>query len=343
VKETDQGVRVAAFQGLGKIGDASVVLLLAETAAKAAPASSPSSLEEAPGVQEDCRLQDGGERSRGCQREPLPFAGRGGRSGHPGGDRQGAHASQGGIDPHSRGSGDNRGHPCLPSRGDGPRPRNSQCRALALGSTASPADAPALVGLLTQVPTTERPEAARALASVLRRSDTVSLQPVISAYQTAREPALRGALLAVLGQVGREDSLPSLRLALKDGDPEIRRGAILALTQWPTVTPGEDLLDAAQSDASANLQILALRGYIRLVGLEDNRPPAETLRMLSLAMGAAKRSEEKKAVLSLLARINSRGALALVEQAASDPEIAGEAKLAADQIREKLAPARKQQ
>jgi hypothetical protein len=165
----------------------------------------------------------------------------------------------------------------------------------------------------------------------------------MSAYRSTSDVELRGALLTVLAQTGRDESLPVLRTALKDSGADIRRGAILALSEWPTAVPAPDLLDAARNDPSQNLQILSLRGYIRLIGLPDDRPQAETVRLLSEAMGLAKQADEKKAVLALVARINSPQALALAEAAMNDAEVAAEAKLAADRIRQRLRPARKRQ
>jgi hypothetical protein len=176
------------------------------------------------------------------------------------------------------------------------------------------------------------------LSSALRRSDSASVEPVLSAYKSATDAELRGSLLSVLGQVGRNQSLLVLRSALKDSSPEIRRGAIRALSDWPNTTPMNDLAEIASNDPNASFQVLALQGYIRLIGLPDGRPPAETVKMLSEAMSLAKRPDEKRTVLSMLQGINTREALAIAEAAAKDPHVADEAKMAADRIRQRLAP-----
>jgi hypothetical protein len=123
---------------------------------------------------------------------------------------------------------------------------------------------------------------------------------------------------------------------LKDTTPEIRRGAILALSDWPNSTPMPDLLDRARGDSNPAYQILSLQGYLKLIGLPDARTPADTVRMLSDAMSVAKRADEKKSILSMVQRINTPEALALAEGAAKDPEIAAEAKAAADRIRARV-------
>ncbi|MCP5120734.1 MAG: HEAT repeat domain-containing protein, partial [bacterium] len=177
-------------------------------------------------------------------------------------------------------------------------------------------------------------------ASHLKRTVSPTASPDVArpSCRSAPEADIRGSLLVVLGQVAKDESLPLLRGALNDDSPEIRRGAILALSEWPNTIPAPDLLEAAKTQSSIVLQVLSLRGYIQLVGLPENRAPAETLLMLSEAMSVAKRADEKKAILSLLSRVYTEEALALAEETSmKDPEVASEAKLAAEQIRRRLA------
>jgi hypothetical protein len=101
-----------------------------------------------------------------------------------------------------------------------------------------------------------------------------------------------------------------------------------------------DLLGVARSDPGAALQILALQSYLRLAALPSNRTPSQTISLLAEAMKLAKRADEKRTILALAARINSPEALALVESAMQDPDVGAEARVAAEQLRQKLAPAR---
>jgi hypothetical protein len=165
----------------------------------------------------------------------------------------------------------------------------------------------------------------------------------MAAYGSTSDADLRGSLLSVLAQVGKDESLPVLRGALKDANPEIRRGAVRALSDWPNTTPMPDLLEIARSDPNPAFQVLSLQGYIRLAGLPENRTPAETVRLFSEAMSLAKRAEEKRSVLAALQGIVSPEALALAEEASQDPAVAEEAKVAADRIRQRLAPRRRPQ
>jgi hypothetical protein len=104
-----------------------------------------------------------------------------------------------------------------------------------------------------------------------------------------------------------------------------------------------DLLEVVRTDREAAIQILALQSYLRLAGLPSDRTPSQTVSLLSEAMKLARRAEEKRTILSLAGRVGSREALALVESAMQDPEVSAEARVAADQIRQRSAPSRRGQ
>ena len=85
----------------------------------------------------------------------------------------------------------------------------------------------------------------RALSSALRRSPPERSKDVVAAYEKAEAADLRSSLLQVMGQAGTSQVLPVLRAATKDSNPDIVRGAILGLTDWPGEEPMNDLLALA--------------------------------------------------------------------------------------------------
>ena len=87
---------------------------------------------------------------------------------------------------------------------------------------------------------------------------------------------------------------------------------------------------------TSNLQVLALRGCLRLMVLESQRTPAESGRLLSEAMAVATQANEKLSILSLLPSFPSKESLEVAQAAARDPAIANEAKVAVDQVTEAL-------
>jgi HEAT repeat protein len=114
-------------------------------------------------------------------------------------------------------------------------------------------------------------------------------------------------LLSVLGKIGDNTALPVLTAALKDADAEVQTAAIRALAEWPAPEPVVDLLEVAENSDNKVHRILALRGFVRLLGLESERPAEETVAMYKEAMGLAADVSEKRRVLSGLANTKSRG------------------------------------
>jgi HEAT repeat protein len=341
-QDTIQPVRAAALLALGKIGDSSAVMFLAETAAHGAsqaPAPDADAVRTG-GFPDERNLQPSGGLTDGAAARDSLYSLRGAEI-----DR----AILAGIAPAppkvkveliaaaaERGL---RSANAMLLQCVADNDRDVRRAALrALRATAAPTDAPALLDLLAKASATDRPDLARVVSAALKQSDTASVAPVIAAWQTVSDAGLRGSLLGILAQLGRDESLPVLRGALKDPSVEIRRAAVLALSNWPNTKPMADLLEVAGGDANAALQVLSLQGYIRLIGIPDNRPPAETVRMLSDAIHRAQRAEEKKAALAILQRINTPEALAVAEDAIRDQDVSDEAKAAADRIRQRFRP-----
>ncbi|MGD0778334.1 MAG: HEAT repeat domain-containing protein, partial [Candidatus Solibacter sp.] len=212
----------------------------------------------------------------------------------------------------------------------------------ALHDTASAGDVPGLVALVTgPVQPGDRTEAVRSLAAVLRRSDPSRIQDVIAAYTPASDLETRAALLQVMGQSGNAQALPLLRTALGDQNPEVKRAAILALSDWSDDTPVPDLLASARTTSTPAHQALALRGVVRLVGLPGSRrTPLETVKVLADVLSLAKQADEKRAVLSLLPRYAIKESLDLAGTLVNDSEVSAEAESAVARLQRTMAPRR---
>ncbi len=112
--------------------------------------------------------------------------------------------------------------------------------------------------------------------------------------------------------------------------------AARALADWPTVTARDDVLAIAQSSPVLNHRVLAIRAYVRMVGLEPNRNPEGATADLIKVLALSTRPEEKKLVFGTLGRFPCATSLKTAESFLADPAVAEEAKLAADRIRRAL-------
>jgi len=175
-----------------------------------------------------------------------------------------------------------------------------------------------------------------------------------------------------MGQTSSGEALPVQRAGITDANPEIARGAILALSAWDDSAPMMDLLNFAKTVSrnleargpeaepqtgptgagrggaagagrggrgappTNNLQVLALRGVLRLILLQPQRPASQSGKLLAEAMGLASQTPEKYAILSLLPSFPSPESLEVARAAQRDTTVANEAKIALDQVAEAL-------
>ena len=163
---------------------------------------------------------------------------------------------------------------------------------------------------------------------------TPSEQP--AAATSVTEVKARCSLLGVLGKIGDNRALSVLRKALADSNGDVKRAAILALSEWPDAGPAADLLSIAKSDTVVVRQVLALQGYIKLVSLPTKRSASQTVKLLQDGMDTAKRPEEKKAVLAVLPQFACAEALKMAQNCETDSALAAEAKLAVEKIKKAL-------
>ena len=175
----------------------------------------------------------------------------------------------------------------------------------------------------------------RAMISTVTRLEKPDATAVLAGLRKA-DDAVKPRLLAVLPHVGGEEALQAVRSQLASQNAEVGKVAVRALGEWPDAAPLEDLLKIAQTEGEQMRQILALRGYIKLLALPANRSAGETVRLLAGAMTAAKRPQEKKAVLAEVPKYPCKEALDLAEECRKDQTLSAEAELASKKIKETM-------
>lgn len=204
-----------------------------------------------------------------------------------------------------------------------------------LRTIAEPKYLPALVELLIGVQSgVDRREAEKTVTAVAHKVSDKSRQAeaVLAALPLVKEEKGRCSLLRVLGKIGDNSALGVLRAGLKDKNITVKETCIRAFAQWPTAEPVTDLLKVVQVSENKLHHVLALRSYVRLIGLESSRSAEETIGMYKQAMSLASNTSEKKMVLSGLANIKSLAALKMAAAYLKDKDLQQEAEVAVVKI-----------
>jgi HEAT repeat protein len=196
---------------------------------------------------------------------------------------------------------------------------------------------PALVELLIKTKSQSvRGEAEKTVAAVAHKIEQKDRQAeaVLAALAQVVDVEARCSLLSVLGRIGDNSALPELRKALADDNAKIQDAAIRALSDWPNPAPVDDLLKVAKTSDNQVHRILALRGFVRLLGLETGRPAEEMIKLYQQAMELAPDVPEKRKVLSGLANTKSLAALEMAATCLQDSTLQQEAEVAVVKIAE---------
>ncbi len=200
----------------------------------------------------------------------------------------------------------------------------------ALGQLADQSTAPALVGLLLAAEAGRVRQAAEdaVVATCLRSSDPDRrTAPLLAAWEEA-EPDARVTLVSVLGRIAGPAALDTIRGAHASGDDKLVNAAVRALAKSNDISVLADLRDIAQHSDKQAHRVLALRGFVRLLGLPNERTPDQSFELYEAALALARRPEEQRLVLGGLAVVASPEALETARELRATPELQPEAELA---------------
>jgi HEAT repeat protein len=208
--------------------------------------------------------------------------------------------------------------------------------AAALRTVTGTPDLPDLLAMLAALDDEAAREALQETIAAVARTNPRELArsgPVKARLAEERDPARRADLLRVLGKIGDDSALALVRAALSDPDPGVVDAAVRALSEWPTVTARNDVFEIARSSVALSHRVLAVRAFVRMIGLEPFRNPEGAAADLLQVLAISPRPEEKRLVLGALVRFPCVTGLKTAESLLADPEVAKEAKIAADRIR----------
>ncbi len=152
---------------------------------------------------------------------------------------------------------------------------------------------------------------------------------------TASDEPTRLAIVRVLTSTGSQKALdPVLRLAL-EGEGELKDASVRAVCDWPTLLALPTLIGWVDAPPSDTTRVLALRGAVRLLMLGQEAPEVLSQHYAALLAKAAS-ADEKKLVLSGLAKVAHASALTVVLEQFDDDAVKAEAVLAAIAIAKNL-------
>lgn len=206
----------------------------------------------------------------------------------------------------------------------------------ALAVTGQADGYPTIVELLaTPTDVTDSPLILKAAQGIGSRANGIAAQtvPVLRALKTA-PAASRPALLQLAATFGGADALAVMNKSVSDPDKAVSDAAVRALAAWPDVSAGDALIDIAKTSKNKTHQVLALRGYFRLAGTEEDADAK--LKMFEKVRAIATTADAKRLLLSGLGSVPDEGTLKLTSSFVGDKEVDAEAGFAMIKIAKEL-------
>ena len=152
-------------------------------------------------------------------------------------------------------------------------------------------------------------------------------EPILAHWERAA-PAARARLVRMLARVDSPYSLERIVAARHSEFDEVVDAAVRTLAEWPDPVVMPELLGVVRGTDNQKHRVLALRGYIRLIGVPAERSTSETVELYRTAFELAQRPEERLAVLGGLAQMPSVDALRLAQRCVEDQSLRAEAQSA---------------
>jgi len=311
---SDPAVRLAAVEAAGSVGDASVVGVLAEHAAKTKGPEQQAARESLYSLRgpdiDDAIIKQMEKVGSNAKVELI--------------EALGQRSAKEGVD-------------ALLSAARGKESAVSTAALRALRDLAGAKDVPGLVELLATSGPAQHDDAGKTLAAVAKRcgAGAEATGLLLTKYSLADTPGLRNALLAAMGEIQDGKALPVLLAALSKSDSgsQVRYTAVRALGAWPSYEPAKALLDIARNSKDRTERVLALRGCIDLAAA--HAPADQKLADYEQVLKIAE-DNEKRRVLGQLADIKNPAAMKIAQGYLSSPETANEAALAVTAIGEAI-------
>jgi HEAT repeat protein len=193
--------------------------------------------------------------------------------------------------------------------------------------------------LINQVTTQKDPELAPVAqlalkTAAVRMPDREACAGEITAALDKAPVATKIVLLDILAAVGGTKALAAVGAAGKSPDVTLQDASSKLLGEWATPDAGPVLLELAKRSDN-KYQGRSIRGYLRVARQMTMTEP-QRVEMCKNALEATRKPEEQKLVLVVLKQYPSLDMLRLAVKAAQTPELKADAKEAAEAIAQKL-------
>ncbi|MBR4901190.1 MAG: hypothetical protein IKZ46_09645 [Victivallales bacterium] len=143
------------------------------------------------------------------------------------------------------------------------------------------------------------------------------------------------SLLKAAALAGSQEALDMEVAAWKNEGDAVKEAALRTLAEWPNVDALPTLRDIATTAEKPLLQVLAFRGCVRLIPMQ-NKKNSEKADDMAAMVGLAKRVDERKLAVGAIGNLTDAKALTYLLDYLKDDELKGEAASAIVNLSEKL-------
>ncbi len=203
-----------------------------------------------------------------------------------------------------------------------PEPAVRSAAVAALAALAEEKDLARLLDLLSVASdseeTTNLEKAVAAAAG--RAADPEHRADALAGFLAGAPAPRRVVILKVLPRVAGPRALRAVESALTEKDPRVQAAAVYALSRWPDLTAGDDLVRIVSSGANNKYVSMALEGYARIINGSD-LPVFKKLALLKDALALPKEEAGKKLVLRGIAENRDPGAFRLLADSLGGKEL----------------------
>ncbi len=219
---------------------------------------------------------------------------------------------------------------------------DAKVRAASLAALGATVPVKELPMLIRRAVATGKPDEAKIAQAALRAACTrmsdrdASVAKVLEAIAEAPVPA-KCILMEVLVSIGGEKALKAVAAAAADSNVEVRRAGYRALGEWTSADAGPAILRLVKN-GDPDLKIGALRAYIR-VARQFAIPDDRRMAMFREIMTLTERDEERRLALDILKQIRTGESLSIAVGYLDQPALSDQAAKVAVTMSEKMVDA----